>query len=68
MNGQIKTINLEKKYGFITSDEDRSDYFFHKDDLADPSQYFLHIEEGIRVRFNPTKTQKGLRANDVELI
>lgn len=68
MNGQIKYIDQNKKYGFITSDENQSDYFFHKDDLADPSQYFLHLEEGARVRFNAGKTEKGFRANDVELI
>ena len=68
MNGTIRSINKEKKYGFIYSRDDKQDYFFHASDLADPSQYFLHLEEGMLVRFNPIETQKGLRANDVELI
>jgi cold shock CspA family protein len=66
MEGTLKTLNREKRYGFIKSD--KADYFFHRDDfdghwedLADD----YDAEQQIKLEFEPTRTSKGLRAEEV---
>lgn len=53
-----------KQFGFIRAEEG-GDYFFHRSEcLTD----FGDLQEGQLVRFNPTKTKKGLRAVEVESV
>lgn len=67
INGTIVTVRHDKGYGFING-EDGREYFFHKDDLNDRSVYFIHIEVGTRVEFQPKLTPKGPRAENVDIV
>lgn len=67
MTGIVRTLNAEKKFGFIKT-EGGDDYFFHA------SQFHGHWEDletdfklGMRilVSFDENKGSKGLRANNV---
>lgn len=66
MKGVIKKIIVEKNCGFIKTPT--ADYFFHKSDFdghwADLISDF-ELEQQIEVEFEPTRTDKGLRAEEV---
>ncbi len=66
MQGQVKKIVSEKKYGFITTAQ--MDYFFHKDDFDghwnDLDKDFSRGKV-IEVEFEPVRSEKGLRASEV---
>jgi len=66
MNGVIRNLVLDRGFGFITG-EDNKDYFFHHSALQN-GHYFRHLENGVRVTFEPTKGSKGLRAENVEVV
>lgn len=57
----------DKRFGFIRGADDQ-DYFFHQQDL---NGFFADLEEDfnakrvIKVTFEPTQGQKGLRASGV---
>jgi cold shock CspA family protein len=66
MLGTLKNLNHMKGYGFIKSD--KADYFFHRDsfdghwkDLCDD----YDLDKEIELEFEPTRTDKGLRAEEV---
>lgn len=66
MDGRVKKVVREKLYGFIASD--KADYFFHKEDFeGDWRSMCDAVEAGadVQVTFEPTRTDKGLRATDV---
>ena len=69
MTGKVIRLDSKKAFGFIRSDSDGSDYFFHKEDLygfwEDLIQDFKN-NELIPVTFIPGNTAKGLRASDVK--
>jgi len=71
MKGTVKKLMMEKHWGFIVSDEDRQDYFFHSEgfaghwgDLCDDWGNGIVV----KVEFEPTKGAKGLRAESVHRI
>jgi len=69
MLGKIKKVNEEKAYGFIETG--KADYFFHKDDFDGHwndliADFFRNII--IEVEFEPTRTEKGLRAAEVRRV
>lgn len=55
LQGQIKTFNEAKKYGFIRSGTD--DYFFHISAAADPD--LTYLMRGERVTFEIGEDRKG---------
>ena len=66
MDGRLKRLDRQRQYGFIEGD--KADYFFHRDDfdghwedLADD----YDAKRTVHLEFNPTRTSKGLRAEDV---
>lgn len=68
MRGTVRKIVAEKNYGFIKTD--KTDYFFHKsafdghwDDLCVDAE-----SHDIEVEFEPTRTDKGLRAEEVRRV
>ena len=63
--GTIKTI-VDRGFGFITSGD--LDYFFHRADLADGTE-FDDIRQGDEVSFEPVEPSppKGKRASLVRL-
>ncbi len=62
MTGTIKTLNTEKGFGFIKA-TDGSEYFFHKTAMV--NEKFDRLRKGQQVTFEPTESEKGLRAEDV---
>ena len=64
--GVIK--HIYGSYGFIRVypvNEPRMDYFFHAADMEKGG--FKMLEEGDIVSFKPSKDEKGLRANDLNV-
>lgn len=62
MTGTIKTLNKEKKFGFIAG-EDGIDYFFHASNLKNCG--FEELTRGREVTFEDAEGSKGPRAEDV---
>lgn len=65
MKGSVKKFDKEKGYGFIKG-EDGKDYFFHYSQLM--MEGFKTTEEGKKVEFEETSTEKGLRANNIHFV
>ena len=63
--GTVKWFNAEKGYGFISRDQGE-DVFVHYSEIR--SEGFRTLDEGQRVEFDVTRGQKGLQAQDVELL
>lgn len=64
IKGKVKWFNDGKGFGFIESDG--KDYFVHFSAIV--SNGFKSLAEGANVLFNARKGQKGLQAEDVEVI
>jgi cold shock CspA family protein len=62
MNGTIKSVNMDKGYGFIKG-EDGKEYFFHRSALKNCS--LGDMEDGREVTFEEAESDKGLRAEDI---
>ncbi len=65
LTGTVKWFDSKKGYGFITADNGQ-DVFVHYTGIA--GNGFKTLEEGERVSFNITESDKGLKAVDVEKI
>lgn len=68
MEGKLRKIYRDLMYGFI--DAEGKSYFLHKSDFdGDWNSLCFDFEEGqiINLEFEPTKTDKGLRALEVKL-
>lgn len=64
MNGTIKRLVADRRFGFIKSDENGNEYFFHADDCFNGD--FNSMKEGTKVSFkNVEYTPRGPRAQDV---
>ncbi len=61
INGTIKKL-ADRGFGFILA-EDGRDHFFHRNDVD--GRRFEELNEGDPVTFEPTTTEKGLRAKAV---
>lgn len=66
MTGTVKKIVLDKGFGFIHSDDDQTEYFFHMSACPD----FKRLGEGSAVRFDVGEPRpgKGPRAENVRRI
>ena len=60
--GKVKWFNAEKGYGFITTDEG-TDIFVHY--TAIKSEGFRTLEEGQKVTFDITQSDRGPQAANV---
>jgi CspA family cold shock protein len=67
MTGTIKTVVPERGFGFITADDGRGDFLFHRSAVTD--QAYDDIQEGERVEFEPeANSPKGPRAKTVSRV
>ena len=64
IEGKVKKFNKDKGFGFITDDSGK-DYFFHYSSLNVSG--FKTVEIGASVEFEPTQSDKGLRAEDITI-
>ena len=63
MTGTVKTLNVEKGFGFIKG-QDGVEYFFHRSALKNAR--IADLEEGQEIiAFEETEGTKGPRAEDV---
>ena len=63
MKGTIKTLILEKNFGFITPDDGSKDVFFHATGLV--GVQFSELKPGDAVTFEVEQSDKGPRAMNV---
>ena len=62
MNGSIRTLRVDKGFGFI-QDEAGKDYFFHQSAIF--GEGLADLREGDSVEFEVAEGPKGLRAENV---
>jgi len=65
MTGKIRSKIADKGYGFIRSDENDKEYFFH---LSQCITEFEQLSVGDQVEFDVEQSPKGMRAVDVEKV
>ena len=61
LNGDVKWFNSTKGFGFIQSGE--KDYFLHFSEIQ--GEGFKNVQEGDRVSFEPSMSDKGPIAKSV---
>ena len=66
MLGIVKWFSEQKGYGFITSDDDHQDYFFHYKSII--MDGYKNLRDGQKVSFDAEKDEKGLRAKNIRKI
>ena len=59
-NGTVDFFNDTDGYGFISTDDDDEDVFFHVEDVGGPD-----LEEGREVEFDIESSPKGSRATNL---
>jgi CspA family cold shock protein len=64
--GTVKWFNDEKGFGFITPEGGGDDLFVHF--KAIQSDGFKSLKEGQQVSFIATRGQKGMQAEEVQII
>lgn len=65
--GIVKRLVREKGFWFILSDGGGAELFFHRSSVSG-SVSFDALQEGRRVSYTETTSQKGLRAEDVRAV
>ena len=63
MKGTIKTLIVEKHFGFITPEDGSKDVFFHESGLNGIT--FAELKSGDVVSFDVEQSEKGPRAVNV---
>lgn len=66
MTGTIKTIIVEKNFGFITPEDGSKDVFFHATSLVGVE--FSALKQGDKVSFDVEQSDKGPRAVNVAVV
>lgn len=61
--GTVKWFNDDKGYGFIAPESGGEDLFVHFSNIQ--GEGYKTLEDGQRVRFNVTQTEKGPQAEQV---
>ncbi|NLN15144.1 MAG: cold shock domain-containing protein [Tissierellia bacterium] len=65
MKGTVKWFNAEKGYGFITTEEG-NDVFAHYTKIN--KNGFKTLEEGQEVEFEVVESEKGLQAENINIL
>jgi CspA family cold shock protein len=65
-NGTVKWFNDAKGFGFITPEDKGADLFVHFRSIVGSG--FKSLQEGQRVSFKAVKGQKGMQADEVQVL
>lgn len=65
--GVIKWYSWEKGYGFIETNENEREYFFHKSKLQQHNLYMLMELKGLPCTFETQANDRGTEAVNVEV-
>ena len=65
MKGTIKRIMYDRNFGFIQTDEEEKDIFFHQSGVTDE---FGDLREGDNVEFDLEDTDRGPQAVNLKSI
>ncbi|NLY85131.1 MAG: cold-shock protein [Tissierellia bacterium] len=65
MRGTVKWFNSEKGFGFITTEEG-NDVFAHFSQIN--KEGFKTLEEGQKVEFDVVESEKGLQAENINIL
>ncbi|MCU1737041.1 MULTISPECIES: cold-shock protein [Pseudomonas] len=65
-NGTVKWFNDAKGFGFITTDDGSPDVFVHFKAIQGTG--FKSLAEGQKVSFRTAQGQKGLQAEEVQIL
>ena len=65
MEGRVKWFSAKKGYGFIETEEGKDVFVHHS---AIKMDGYRTLDKGDRVRFDTVQGEKGIQAQDVELI
>ena len=65
MKGTVKWFNTEKGYGFITTEEG-NDVFAHFSQIN--REGFKTLDEGQEVEFDVVEAEKGLQAENINIL
>ncbi len=63
--GTVKWFNADKGFGFITR-ENQTDVFVHHNAIS--GEGYKTLDEGQKVEFEISETEKGLQARDVTVV
>ncbi len=66
MNGTIKSLIVDKNFGFITPEDGSKDVFFHASGLSEGVD-FSQLRVGDKASFDVEQSDKGPRAINVVL-
>ena len=66
MQGTIKKVISNKGYGFIDSESQEGDLFFHKSNLGSNLD-FSNLQEGTSVEFDVSEGRRGPEATNIKL-
>lgn len=64
--GKVKWFDGKKGYGFIEQEDGGGDVFVHFSDIVGDG--YKTLEQGDRVKFEVSETQKGKKATRVEKV
>ena len=62
-NGKVDFFNDTGGYGFISTEDEDDDVFFHMEDVGGPD-----LEEGTEIEFDIEQAPKGPRATNVQRV
>jgi cold shock CspA family protein len=69
IEGKIIKVNEDRGFGFIVSEERRFvRFFFHWTALKGDTLNFSELSKGMKVRFTESKTDRGHRAVQIEVL
>jgi CspA family cold shock protein len=64
--GTVKWFNPDKGFGFITPEDGGKDLFVHQSAIQ--ADGFRTLDEGVKVSYETTPSEKGPKASNVTLV
>lgn len=65
VNGKIVRVVMDRNFGFVRIDNQRGDYFFHRDDFKGEWEALVNHPKELAVTCVVVESPKGPRVGDV---